>query len=188
MPLVVTRKNTTSTSPPTNARFSSDDQRRRRQSDLAVLELINTSPNTKFTPITFGDAKKLKKGQIVIALGNPYAIARDGQPSASGGIISNLARKIGTKATVEDQSLHHFGTLIQTDAKLNFGTSGGALLNLKGEMVGLTTSLAATSGYEQAAGYAIPIDKEFLDIVDKHKKGQAVPYGFLASCLRPVVA
>jgi S1-C subfamily serine protease len=149
------------------------------KSDLAVLELINTSPNTKFTPITFGDAKKLKKGQIVISLGNPYAIARDGQPSASWGIISNLARKIGTKTNVEEQSLHHFGTLIQTDAKLNFGTSGGALLNLKGEMIGLTTSLAATSGYEQAAGYAIPIDKEFLEIVESHKKGQAVPYGFL---------
>ncbi|HEX3870402.1 MAG TPA: trypsin-like peptidase domain-containing protein, partial [Pirellulales bacterium] len=133
------------------------------KSDLAILQIENLSPGTKFKPIKFGDAKKLKKGQIVIALGNPYAIARDGQPSASWGIISNLSRRLATpKITTEAQvTLHHFGTLIQTDAKLNFGTSGGALLNLKGEMVGLTTSMAATSGYEQAAGYAIPINEGF---------------------------
>ena len=117
-------------------------------------------------PIKFGDARKLKKGQIVIALGNPYAIARDGQASASWGIVSNLARKDGPCPSDErpaptKPTLHQYGTLIQTDAKLNLGTSGGALLNLKGEMIGLTMSLAAASGYEQAAGFAIPVDETF---------------------------
>src|SRR3972149_8527359 len=113
------------------------------RSDLAVLAIQAAD----LEPIPFGEASTLKRGQFVIALGNPYAIARDGQVSASWGIVANLARKA---PPVPDESqptgkstLHHFGTLIQTDAKLNLGTSGGPLLNLKGEMVGLTPALAA---------------------------------------------
>src|SRR5690606_31081256 len=61
------------------------------KSDLAVLELEPPLQQPlKLKPITFGDASTLRKGQIVIALGNPYGIARDGQVSASWGIVSNL--------------------------------------------------------------------------------------------------
>lgn len=151
------------------------------RSDLAVLQIVDAAPGSEFVPIKFGDAKRLKKGQIVISLGNPYAIARDGQASASWGIVSNLARKSVTRSSYieEDSTLHQYGTLIQTDARLNLGTSGGALLNLKGEMVGLTTALAATSGYEQSAGYAIPVDATFLRIIETLKTGREVQYGFL---------
>ena len=154
------------------------------RSDLAVLAVDATD----LVPIPFGDAAVLKKGQIVIALGNPYAIARDGQVSASWGIVSNLARKAG-KVPEESNptgksTLHHFGTLIQTDAKLNLGTSGGPLLNLNGQMVGLTTSLAATAGYEQAAGYAFPVDGTFRRVVETLKQGREVEYGFLG--IQPV--
>ncbi len=64
----------------------------RRPTPAAIWPCWQSTPHD-LMPITFGDATKLKKGQIVIALGNPYAIARDGQPSASWGIVSNLARK-----------------------------------------------------------------------------------------------
>ncbi len=161
------------------------------KSDLAVLELEPQAPQQaiKLTPVKFGDAATLRKGQIVIALGNPYGIARDGQVSASWGIVSNLARKAGPEPddstpTGSKRTLHHYGTLIQTDAKLNFGTSGGALLNLRGEMVGLTTSLAAAAGYEQAAGYAIPVDETFLRILDALRQGREVEYGFLGVQMR----
>ena len=76
-------------------------------------------------------------------------------------------------------TLQHYGSLIQTDAKLNLGTSGGALVNLKGEMVGLTTSLAAVAGYEQAAGYAIPVDAAFRETVDRLKEGEERTHGLL---------
>lgn len=157
------------------ARIKAADPR----SDLAVLSVDGNG----LTAIPLGDGGKLKKGQIVIALGNPYAIARDGQVSASWGIVSNLQRKAGrtpdeTSATGKS-TLHHLGTLIQTDAKLNLGTSGGALLNLHGEMIGLTNSLAAAAGYEQAAGYAIPVDETFRRIVDRLKNGEEPEYGFL---------
>jgi serine protease Do len=149
------------------------------RSDLAVLSVQATD----LEPITFGDAATLKKGQFVVALGNPYAIARDGQASASWGIVANLARKaapLSVEAHPTGKStLHHFGTLIQTDAKLNLGTSGGPLVNLEGKMVGLTTSLAATAGYEQAAGYAIPVDETFRRVVETLKRGGEVEYGFL---------
>lgn len=150
------------------------------RSDLAVLAIDAAD----LEPIALGDAGRLKKGQIVIALGNPYAIARDGQPSASWGIVSNLARKappimLDESDTIGKSSLQHYGWLIQTDAKLNLGTSGGPLLNLKGQMVGLTTSLADTAGYEQAAGYAFPVDETFSRVLETLKQGREVEYGFL---------
>lgn len=150
-------------------------------SDLAVLEPVHPElcRAGDFVPITFGDGAALKKGQVVIALGNPYGVARDGQVSASWGIVANLSRKAVTASDDPEKTLHDFGTLIQTDARLNLGTSGGALVNIHGEMVGLTTSLAATSGFEQAAGYAIPIDKAFLRIIQTLKEGREVEYGLL---------
>jgi serine protease Do len=132
-----------------------------------------------------GSGDSLRKGQIVVALGNPYAIARDGQVSASWGIVSNLSRKApapaeaGRSAAAEKPTLHHYGTLIQTDARLNFGTSGGALVDLEGRVVGLTTSIAALAGYETAAGYAIPVDDLFRRALETLGKGEEVNYGFL---------
>ncbi|GIW94318.1 MAG: hypothetical protein KatS3mg110_2359 [Pirellulaceae bacterium] len=149
--------------------------------DLAVLKIDAKD----LPPIRFGDADTLKKGQIVIALGNPLAIARDGQASASWGIVSNLNRKAapypaqGSDPGQGRETLHHFGTLIQTDARLNFGTSGGALINLKGEMVGLLVSLSAGPLYDSAAGFAIPVDAHFKRTVETLKAGRRPEYGFL---------
>ena len=148
------------------------------RSDLAVLSIEATD----LTPITLGNAAELKKGQIVISLGNPHAIARDGQPSAAWGIVSNLGRKAPATPGESDPSgrptLHHYGTLIQTDTKLGLGTGGGPLLNLKGEMVGLGVVLPA-AGYEAAGGYAIPVDGTFRRAMETLKQGREVEYGFL---------
>jgi serine protease Do len=148
--------------------------------DLAILKVDGAN----LRPILFGDGRALKKGQFVIALGNPYAIARDGQPSASWGIVSNLERQAPPPRTASRPSdgretLHHFGTLIQTDARLELGTSGGALVNLKGEMVGLTTSLAALYGYERPGGFGIPIDDDFRRALETLKTGRLPDYGLL---------
>jgi serine protease Do len=151
------------------------------RSDLAVLSIEGADgASANLTPIRFGDATTLRKGQIVVTLGNPYAIARDGQSSAGWGIVSNLGRKLPDEADAAVKTtLHHFGGLIQTDARLHLGTSGGPLLNLRGEMVGLCISQAATAGYESAAGYAIPVDATFLRVLDALKQGREAEYGFL---------
>jgi serine protease Do len=149
------------------------------RSDLAVLAIAATD----LPAVGFGNAEELKKGQIVIGLGNPYAIARDGQPSAAWGIVANLQRKAPATPSEADPTgrpaLYHYGTLIQTDAKLGLGTSGGPLLNLRGEMVGLSVALAPAAGYETAGGYAIPADATFRRAVETLKRGREVEYGFL---------
>lgn len=148
-------------------------------SDLAVLRIEAEN----LTPISFGDTAALKKGRFVIALGNPDAIARDGQASASWGIVSNLSRVAPAESNESNaatkDTIHQYGTLIQTDAKLNLGTSGGALIDLQGNMIGLTTSLAAQTGYEKSAGFAIAADDMFQRVIQTLKLGKLPEYGFL---------
>ncbi|MHB0955243.1 MAG: trypsin-like peptidase domain-containing protein [Pirellulaceae bacterium] len=148
--------------------------------DLAVLKISASD----LEPMPLGDASKLRKGMLVIALGNPYGIARDGEVSASWGIVSNLRRATAPNPQnsalgAERSRLDQYGTLIQTDARLDLGTSGGALVNLQGEMIGLTTSLAATVGYEQAGGFAIPVDEAFHKAVETLRQGRLPAFGFL---------
>lgn len=147
--------------------------------DLAVIKVDADD----LEPITFGDANRLRKGQFVISLGNPYNIARDGEVSASWGIISNLGRRIPRDDTASGaaprERLYHYGGLIQTDAKLNMGTSGGALINLSGEMIGLTTAMASLEGFEKSLGFAIPVDESFRATVETLKSGRKAEFGFL---------
>ena len=154
-----------------------------RSYDLAVLKLADGSIDS-LRPIPLGDADKLRKGRIVIALGNPLATARDGEAAASWGIVSNLARKAAPDDAAAEQggrksTLHQFGTLIQTDVRLDRGASGGALINLHGEMVGLTTAVGALPGDDGAAGFAIPVNDTFRHVVKELSAGRAVAYGFL---------
>jgi S1-C subfamily serine protease len=141
-----------------------------------------------FSAIRLGDAEKLRKGQFVIAIGNPFAIQSEGQPTASWGIVTNLARKAPANTNLNDApgpngdyrtTLHHLGTLIQTDARLGWNASGAALVNMQGELVGISTTAATIAGHEQPAGYAIPINATLQRIIDTLKEGREVEYGML---------
>ncbi|HEV3080482.1 MAG TPA: trypsin-like peptidase domain-containing protein [Gemmataceae bacterium] len=149
------------------------------RSDLAVLRLIDAGVGP-LQPIKFGDADQLQKGSFVVSLAFPYGVA---DPTASKGIVSNL-HDAAFGAPWEDREknarpLYKYKCLIKADTKLNAGCSGGALLNLKAEMVGLTTARAMLGGSDTAAGFAIPIDKRMKRIIDKLKAGEEVEYGFL---------
>src|SRR5581483_8531300 len=151
------------------------------RSDLAVLRLLS-SKTLPVRPLPLGDGGKLERGQFVLSLANPFAAGfRDGQPSASWGIISNLRRRASGLKREEDgfKTLHHYGTLVQLDARLNLGCSGGALVNIKGEVVGLTTSWAGIHGGETPGGFAIPFDAGMRRIIDVLLRGEEVEYGFL---------
>jgi S1-C subfamily serine protease len=151
------------------------------RSDLAVLKLI--SPPENLVALPMGDAGKLRKGQFILALANPYAAGfRDGSPSASWGILSNLRRRLPGEPNEIDQRrprLHYYSLLLQTDFRLNLGSSGGALLDLHGNWVGLTTSQAALAGGETTGGFAIPLDPRMRRIIDTLRRGEEVEYGFL---------
>src|SRR5262249_37172753 len=149
----------------------------------AVLRLLDH----KLAPlkeIKLGDGGAVKKGQFVLALANPFAAGfRDGSPSVSWGMLSNVQRRADVGAPEEQPNLprplYQLGVLLQTDARLNLGCSGGALLNLHGEMVGLTTARAAISGFETAGGFAMPLDGNLKRIIVKLRQGFEVEDGFL---------
>ncbi len=150
------------------------------RSDLAVLSLLNSS----VLPVPFlrpGNGQ-VRKGQLVLTLTNPFSPGfRDAGPRASWGIVANLRRKNPQRPTFEDQAkmtLHHYGSLIQTDRTLPVGSSGGILLNLEGQMVGLITSLAGVTG-DPGGAYAVPLDAAMSRIIGVLEKGEEVEYGFL---------
>lgn len=153
------------------------------RSDLAVIvpREMAGRPLPKLTPLPLGDATKLRKGSFLIALGNAYNAAFDGKASASLGILSNVARRIDAPPFEprNNVKLYNLPTLLQLDAKLNQGMSGGAVINLKGELVGLTTAAANPTSLDAQAGYAIPLDALGRKIVETLMAGREVEYGFL---------
>ncbi len=115
--------------------------------DIAIIKIEGEEP---FKTVKLGDSEKLQIGQTVVAIGNVLGEFRN---SVSVGVISGLGRTItasggGLVATIED--------VIQTDAAINRGNSGGPLLNLKGEVVGVNTAMVLEA---QNIGFAIPINK-----------------------------
>ena len=110
--------------------------------DIAVIKV-----DAENLPVAkLGDSSKLKVGQIVIALGNPFGLT--GGPTVTMGVISALNRSIRSKVLVLED-------LIQTDAAINPGNSGGPLVNIHGEAIGVNTAIIP---YAQGIGFAIPIN------------------------------
>lgn len=112
------------------------------QMDLAIVKVEKDG----LTPAEFGDSDKVKVGDISIAIGNPLGL--DFQKSVTQGIISGLDRSIETEQA-------KMTGLLQTDASINSGNSGGPLLNSKGQVIGINTAKASQG---EGMGFAIPIN------------------------------
>ncbi len=158
------------------------------RSDLAVLQIKSGEKLqvSDLKPIRLINKPRYKKGQFVVTLGNPYAIARDGSACAGWGLISNIARRpkplVSSRTAFEksqEETLHHMGTLLQIDGQLNLGTSGGAVLNRQGELIGIITAMAALEGFEKSVGYAVPINPQTLRVIEELAHGYEVEYGLL---------
>ncbi len=124
------------------------------RTDLAVIKI-----NAKGLPtIKVGESGKLKTGDIVLAIGNPFGLNQ----TITMGIVSAVGRSNIGLADFED--------FIQTDAPINPGNSGGALVNTNGELVGINTAIFSTSGGYMGIGFAIPSDmaKTVMDSIIKH--------------------
>ena len=83
-------------------------------------------------------------------------------------------------------SYYKCGTLLEHDVKVNAGVTGGVLVNLDGEMIGMTTSAAVVYNRDIGPGYAIPADENFRRLVDVLKRGEEIEYGFLGVSILPM--
>ncbi len=114
--------------------------------DIAVLRISSDD----LTPVAFGSSEVLDLGDPSVAIGNP--LGQDGGASITAGIISAFNRRVDF---ADETSL--FG-MIQTDAAINSGSSGGALVNANGELIGITSAIGVSTAGPEGIGYAIPIE------------------------------
>ena len=113
--------------------------------DLAVIK-VNASSDALF-PLPLGDSSKLKVGETIAAIGNPFGLSG----SMTSGIVSQLGRLLPS----QDRGFQ-IPDIIQTDAAINPGNSGGPLLNMRGEVVGINTAIQSESGDFAGIGFAVP--------------------------------
>lgn len=139
------------------------------KTDLAVIKI----DSNHLPLLRLGDSDKLRVGETVIAVGNPFGLNQ----TVTSGIVSATGRANVGIADYED--------FIQTDAPINPGNSGGALVNVRGELVGINTAIFSTSGGYQGIGFAIPSSMAKAVMDNLIKKGKVVR-GWLGVSIQPV--
>jgi serine protease DegQ len=128
------------------------------ETDLAVIRI----KADKLPVIVLGDPNEARVGDVVLAIGNPFGVGQ----TVTLGIISALGRN--------NLHINHFENFIQTDAAINFGNSGGALVDTRGNLLGINSAIYSQTGGSVGIGFAIPVStaKTVLDSIVKH--GQVV--------------
>jgi S1-C subfamily serine protease len=120
-------------------------------SDLAVIKA--SVPTDKMHPVTLADSTQLKVGEIAIAIGNPYGF----EGSMSVGNVSGLGRDLPSNQTDQTTgATYSIPEVIQTDASINPGNSGGVLVDINGQVIGVTSAIESNSGSSSGVGFAIP--------------------------------
>ena len=135
--------------------------------DLAVVQVKRREP---LSEVKFADSSKVKIGQLVVAVGNPYGL----NDTTTFGIVSGLKR--------ENVNLSRYEDFIQTDASINPGNSGGPLINIKGEVIGINTAII---NYAQSIGFSIPSNMG-LHIVTQLVEHGEVNRGWLGVGIDPI--
>jgi Do/DeqQ family serine protease len=130
--------------------------------DIAVLKVEGSGT---FIPMKFGNSDALKIGEWVLAVGNPFNLTS----TVTAGIVSAKARNINLLSDRSDKDVVPIESFIQTDAAVNPGNSGGALVNTRGELVGINTAIASQTGAYSGYSFAIPVnlvEKIVKDLID----------------------
>lgn len=159
-----------------NRRYTADVVAVDISTDLALLKIDGKD----FPYLKFGKADKVRVGQWVLAVGNPL----DLNSTVTAGIVSAKGRNINLLREDSDLSVESF---IQTDAAVNRGNSGGALINVNGELIGINTAIASRTGYYSGYSFAIPSEIVQKVMEDLLKYGE-VKRGFLGVQIQPVDA
>jgi serine protease Do len=146
-------------------------------SDVAVIKVDNTS----YPPLPRGDSSKLKVGELVMAVGSPFGLSQ----SVTTGIISALER-----STVGINGEEGYESFIQTDAAINRGNSGGPLVNMDGEVIGINSAIVSGSTGNDGIGFTIPINMagNVADMLIKDGKVHYARVGIVLSPLSPALA
>jgi len=142
--------------------------------DLALLKIEASG----LPAISFGDSDKLETGEWVLAIGNPFDLTS----TVTAGIVSGKGRNINL---IREKSNLAIESFIQTDAAVNPGNSGGALVNLRGELVGINTAIASPTGSYSGYSFAIPSDL-VKKVVEDLKEFGTVQRGLLGVIVRDV--
>jgi serine protease Do len=141
------------------------------KSDLAVIRIQGDVSGLR--PIAFGDSSRLRLGDVVLAIGNPFGVGQ----TVTMGIVSAKGRA--------DLGIVDYEDFIQTDAAINPGNSGGALVNMEGQLVGINTAILSRSGGYQGIGFAIPTNMA-QPIMESLKKDGRVVRGWLGVGIQEV--
>jgi len=141
------------------------------KSDVALIRLKG-APND-LRPIAIDDSSKLRLGDVVLAIGNPFGVGQ----TVTMGIVSAKGRA--------DVGIVDYEDFIQTDAAINPGNSGGALVDMEGKLVGINTAILSRSGGYQGIGFAIPTNMA-MPILESLKKYGKVTRGWLGVSIQDV--
>src|SRR2546430_10713404 len=152
--------------------FEADMVLKDSRSDLAVLRI--KAQNERFPALEFADSDALEVGDVVLAIGNPFAVGQ----TVTHGIVSAVAR---TQVGITDYQF-----FIQTDAAINPGNSGGALVDLSGRLVGINTAIFSRSGGSQGIGFAIPANMAKVVVASAKSGGSTVKRPWLGARLQAV--
>ncbi|HEY1154309.1 MAG TPA: Do family serine endopeptidase [Pseudolabrys sp.] len=150
-------------------RLKADIVGRDKKTDLAVLRVKPTKP---LKAVKFGDSDKVRLGEWVVAIGNPFSLGG----TVTAGIVSARNRDINSGP---------YDNYIQTDAAINRGNSGGPLFNLNGEVVGINTAIISPSGGSIGIGFAVP-SKIAVAVIDQLQKYGETRRGWLGVRIQQV--
>ncbi len=142
---------------------------RDQKTDIALLRV---KPEKPLKAVKFGDSDKLRLGEWVIAIGNPFSLGG----SVTAGIVSARNRDINSGP---------YDNYIQTDAAINRGNSGGPLFNLEGEVVGINTAIISPSGGSIGIGFSVP-SKTAMPVIDQLKQFGETRRGWLGVRIQQV--
>jgi len=140
--------------------------------DISILS-IDMDDTKDIKLAKFGDSSELRAGDIVLAIGNPFGFSF----SISQGIVSAIHRKVPKQISVSN-----FTDYIQTDAAINSGNSGGPLINIRGEVIGINSWHYTPSGADAGIGFAVPIDN-IKNVINQIVDTGKVTYGWLGVTL-----
>jgi len=156
-----------------------------------TAEVIGRDPNTdlallkinekELAYIRFGNSDEVKVGQWVLAVGNPFNLTS----TATAGIISAKGRNISALENDPEKGIYPIESFLQTDAAVNPGNSGGALVNLDGELVGINSAIASATGYYTGYSFAIPVNIVRKVMADLREYG-SVQRAFLGVSIRDI--